>query len=256
MIYINKRGLLSRSLSGYVVADTSNATGFRPQYTRLGTELSAVSRLPNWKAAAAARDAGSRRQAAMNAGLQRAAMIRASMVDAHARGDRTQVRMAGLGSLGTLDPNGTIVSGGQYFFHMGCGGIFIGCPQNMNDVNQSLAGDSNFSNVQASPESTGFVVSFTYTGAGGGYSSIQSVGMEMAQVISSNLTGLQSISFLSADGPVSSGSPASSAPGSGYTPPPPPAQGFNWTQLLASMGLSGAAGAAIVLVGVFLLVRR
>jgi hypothetical protein len=246
VIYINKRGTLSRQLSGYVQASTDNPTGWRPQYTRLGAERAPINKLPDWKVAAAARDRRARRNGIVAAGRQQMAGLSAAIVDARARGVRFNPRLSGLGS---LDPNSLIVSGGQYFFHMGCGGIFIGCPQNMSDVNNSLSGDSNFSNVQASPESTGFVVSFTYAGQGGGYSSIQSVGMEMAQVISSNLTGLQSISFLSADGPTGLPAPAGT---SGITPPPTPPSS-SWTSWLAAMGLSATAGAAVAIGGGVLL---
>lgn len=234
----------------YVRANTQTSNGWRPGSVRLGALLHPAAHLPDWKVAAARLDQAARRRRSRAAVHQAARGRLAAFNDALVRRDRTALA----GMLGSLDPNSKIVSGGQYFFHMGCGGIFIGCPQNMNDVNQSLAGDSNFSNVQASPESTGFVVSCTYSGAGGGYSSVQSVGMEMAQVISSNLSGLQSISFLSADGPT--GTPA--APGTtAYTPGGDGSspQGFSLTQLLASMGLSGAAGAAIGIVGLILIAK-
>jgi len=232
-------------MSGYVRADTANPTGFRPQYQRLGSTL------PDWKVAAAQRDAIARRQALVLSGHQRAAMLNAAMIDAHARGVALP-RVRGLGGLGALDTSSRMVSGEKYYFHFSCNSpILIGCPS-PNDINKSLAGDSNFTNVQSGPEAHGFVVSFTYNGQG---SNVMDAGLEMGQVINSNLTGLQDFSFVSADGPGGSTGGAV-ATNTQYTPPPPGSSGSgSWESFLAGMGLTVGVG-TLLAVGVAIVVLK
>jgi len=288
MIFMDRRKrLLSPHLSGYVRASTDNPTGWRPQYVRLGAAFAPANQAPDWKAAAAARDAACRRQGFVAAAQQRAQMAHATMIDAHARGDRTRVRMAGLGCLGTLDLGTQMVPRAQYIFHFTYGGV-LGLRVDPIAMQKALAASTNFAGVSAGIDPSGVHVQFTYNG-GGNYS-LGSAANEMQAALNVySVTGIgTNLVFASADG--GPATPARSAGalvsqngtisqysdgsvydsstglmsdaagniisnlGAGSPPPSDSSSSFSWENLL-----SGAAGGVALTVaaglGLFLLLR-
>lgn len=287
MIYLHRRNVLSRQLSGYVRASTDNPTGWRPQYTRLGSELGSVNRmLPDWKTAAAARDRSARLHSAIAAGRQRVAMAQASRIDAHARGDMS----GGLGSLGInpiADLTAQMVRGAQYVFHFS--GAFTLAGNALPGIAKKISADTNFLNPVASQESGGIQVNFTYNGV---QSTIAQAAAEMQNVLGTwdplNPFGIGARFYAAEGGPAisvagktvytispdggtiqytdgtvqdvatgivydSSGNVVSS-PGSTQATQPPPgggSQGFSWSTLFAGAG----GGVALTIgAGVLLLI--
>lgn len=182
-MYLQRGKKISPYMGGYVVADTSNPTGFRPQYTRLGEQLGPMRVLPDWKTAVALRDGRIRQQSAVASNRRRANMARAAAVDAQARGARFNPQLSGLG-LVPLDLSGQMTQGATYTFHFQASGF--GVIPSPSQVSQAVAADTNFVNVIAASEANGIKVLFTYNGQG---STLGQAGLEMQNVIQSALHG-------------------------------------------------------------------
>jgi hypothetical protein len=242
----------------YFRASTDNPNGWRPGIARMGYLSSGRHRGPDWKDVAAQHDAATRVQQQHRGAVQRATAIRASQVDAYARGDRTRVIYRGLSGLGmtAIDLSGPMTPGAQYVFHFAVTGTVLGGASSIDpqSIAAAVATDSNFSSPSAFTEGTGFQVAFTYTGAG---SNVAGAASEMQGVINSHtfngLGVLANAAFIAAEGGPS-GQPLMTQSNPVTTPgqQPPPPSNFNFGTFLSGLGVGGAVALGL---GVFLVLK-